>query len=209
MRRENSMESGGGLPSGYTRLTYIQGNGSAYIDLGLKGGDKVHVIINCSTHQATGGTIFGYYNTNSPYNKCYMGFGSACNLGYGTGYNVGYSPNYSLNQGQRYSMEFQVCSGDSWLKRDGNTLFTTSETATYSKNLNLYLLGRNNGGSAGALTKARVYDELFVDIDDILCSHCVPALRDSDGKSGVFDLLREVFLTNSDSAILPYQILQS
>lgn len=208
MIREHYKQQGGGgeiLPAGYTRLTYIQGDGSRYIDLGIKGGDKVHVIINCSTHQATGGTIFGYYNTNSPYNKCYMGFGSVCNLGYGTGYNVGYSPSYGLTLGVRYNMEFQVCSGDSWLKMDGRTLFSTNETAAYLNNLNFYLLGRNNGGSAGAYTRARVYD-LYIYIDDVLKGHFVPALRNSDGKSGLWDFKRETFLTNSGGAILPYSL---
>lgn len=205
MRIHYDKESGGEiLPQGYTRLTYIQGDGERFIDLGIKGGDKNYVKIDCSSHQTMPAVVFGYYETTSPYSKCYLGLSATTSLGYAAGYDVGYSQNYRITQSVRYTIEFQTCSGNSYLKLDGTTLFTTNTVTTYTHNLNLYILARNNSNSAGNYNKARIY-EMWVEVDDVLQGHFVPALRNSDGKPGLYNLTKNEFRTNT-SGNLPYML---
>ncbi|MCR4964866.1 MAG: hypothetical protein K6A41_04340 [Bacteroidales bacterium] len=203
MRRQMTI-SAGGLPSGYTQLSYIQGTGSQHIVTDIYSGRKTNVSLDM-TMVGSGGIFVGWMSAANNYCRSYIAAADYnVSLGYGDGYNSGYyNSSVRMSVNGRYLLEYQTLSGSHWLKIDGNTDFSSASSSTYITTQKFTIFARNVDGTANAKSKYKLH-ELYISIDDVLMGHFIPVLRTSDSKPGLWDLVTSTFYTNAGSGEFSY-----
>ena len=182
------------LPSGYTRLDYIESSGTQYIDTGFKpnGNTQVDIkfkMVNQGTAQQS---IFGARPGSSGRFTVFTGTNSAAlQVDYGTESSLS-SPDtaisgLSLNTMTELSMS-------NALVVNGTTVKTVS-AVTFTSTYNLYLFANNNAGvvqlpSAMLLYFCKIYDNGTLVRDFIPC-------KNASGAIGLWDNVNSVFYANA------------
>ena len=182
------------LPSGYTRLDYIESSGTQYIDTGFKpnGNTQVDIkfkMVNQGTAQQS---IFGARPGSSGRFTVFTGTNSAAlQVDYGTESSLS-SPDtaisgLSLNTMTELSMS-------NALVVNGTTVKTVS-AVTFTSTYNLYLFANNNAGvvqlpSAMLLYSCKIYDNGTLVRDFIPC-------KNASGAIGLWDNVNSVFYANA------------
>ena len=178
------------VPTGYTKLEYIQSSGTQYFDTGYKPNQSTRVVIDIDITPTSTTGIFGCRN-GAYSNMFYMLSRSSTQYGdaYGT---ADGSPNGTVpgrktidkNQGITYVNGAQLIS---W------------GAQTFSCAYNLLLLNVMNGGGlwSGASTTAKLYSCQIYDNGTMVRDY-VPCVTDA-GKIGLFDLVNNKFYDNSGS----------
>lgn len=194
------------LPSGYTELDYLQGNGvsgGAYIDTGLAFPNGVRVVGDIVTPGANANVcIYGVYpyGNTAPDGQHLQFFQNVWRYSFGNALaNTGtaYSPS------TKYSVDFNSRPGSVWIKIDDVpiTLPTMPTVNTRSSN-NFYLFYAyyDNGpltvipSYPGSLYEQKLYES---NDDSNIVADFVPAKRDSDSMVGMYDIVRNSFFTNA------------
>lgn len=187
----------------YTPVDYIQSSGTQWIQTGLMSSDFSSKIIKCdisfyntASSSRAYSTIIGcqqnlvtllridsgtmkYFSNNS--SQAYSGSVSSSN-----NYTVSYTTNYNNN-----TTSITV----------NGTTTSASSTASWGTNtVGIMLLASHNGGSpwTDELGLCRIYYCKFYD-NDVLVRNFIPCIRNYDKKPGLFDLVNNVFYTNSGS----------
>lgn len=192
-------------PAEYTAVEYIQGTGTQYIKSGLTGfthlyGFEVDYIMQSSLAGSTSadtGTFFGA--RKSDYNLYTMGT-------YGGGsLKLGYSVSVSLKDTLKRLVRQQIKKHLNTVTLPDGTSKTVVPTNSNMANLGdleMFVFVQNNAGSASSQRcKYQLFSLKFYDANDELISDLVPCYRNSDNVAGLWDRIREVFLTNAGSGV--------
>ena len=198
--------SGGGgnvLPSGYTRRTYIQSDGTAYIDTGVPEIAGVLTKISASFDAYTVGTtirtLFGYQG--NPLSDYRFSMRASSTLDYYGAQSGASNAISGWVQGQKNDIEV------SFVDDASKPVFTVNgTTSTGSKNKTtkvstdqggMYLLAQNyQGGGPGTVPVDGSYSRCYG--CQIYCwggkvRDFVPCTRDADSKAGFYDIETETF----------------
>lgn len=191
----NAISGGGGshnLPTGYTEYDYIESTGTQYIDTGY--------VPNADTE-----IIYTFQRTSvQSYNACEFGVlpapkivlaGNYVSLGGKTDrtsnkYNPDNAYGYFTIRVNRVGL-YDILGGKAIDISD-----TTANTGT----LSLYLMARNNNGTAERKAKEKMR-YFSVSENSVKKIELIPAMRNSDNALGVYDTVRGVFLTNAGTGV--------
>lgn len=201
MKRLHNIITETPLPSGYTRLQYIESTGTQYIDTGIS--PNPSSVFDIDFQYVSG----NYGDTNyfgcEDYNSIY------CRIYWRTNLNpqyIGslYCDNNNI-QGWRQSSGYtnrhlwHIESNN--MQCDGITVLTTN-TVTHSTNLHFILFASNMNGNIRNYSKARLY--FFEGKDSNLHKIMIPALRTADNTPGLYDLVNNQFYTNAGTGEFLY-----
>ena len=178
-------------PSGYTRLEYLESTGTQYTDTGLIPNQNTKTVIDCVLPTTSSGS---YYICGAR-QESYVG-------------------NYSLQTttGMYYSkhgtadVSLSIPSIDHRMKfiKDGH-VFSVDGNLGYNTPVNftspnsMYIFACNSAGSIYGLTPCKIYRVQIYQDGTNLSRDMVPALRNSDKKTGFYDLVNSKFYPNLDT----------
>lgn len=181
------------VPDGYTQMEYLESTGEQYIKTG-------HYVTNDTVfevffrHLLTGDQFLFGVNTENENEGCYMDVAGSLYFKFG----VGNYRSFQIMHNYVYSMK---------MNRSGvyfKTKLPDEERPAYINTNSplvgtgeIYLFGRNNvsdgtvGFSKVRLGRYTVYE------GETKVQDMVPALRNSDSVLGMYDILNDIFYTNS------------
>lgn len=176
------------FPEGYTRLEYLQGDGSAYIDTGfIPNQDTIYKCRVSNTFTGTqafmgisgGGGLFGIEQQSSG-NLLFAQY-------YTTGSTSRMVADIAGNDG--IIRDFELRKNEFYIN---NTLIGSNTAKTFTGTVTTKLFTQNPSSS---ISKVKIY---FAQIynDTTIVRNFVPAKRNSDNKPGMYDLVNDVFYVN-------------
>lgn len=176
------------LPQGYQEVEYIESSGTQYIDTGF--------VVNKSDSYVL--EIDGLFPSQA---QAYQG----CNgyMQFITSSKYGISGDSSVAVGNRNTVRVEYANQTEKLFVDGAQIESKSWSAYDGSDVKLALfrLGDiNNGWFTGTIAQGTIYG-YKVWKNNILVSECVPCVRNSDNVAGVYDIIREQFITNVGSGV--------
>lgn len=186
------------LPSGYTRLEYIESTGTQYIDTGFKPNQDTRVVIDVQL-------------TASPSKNCWLfeGRNAASATGAGKGvflYRTATGQWTSDYGGSKSRLSFSKASATDRLKVDYNKNVCTinGETkthaaSTFQSNYPMFLLADDNAGTANGISTAKLYSCKVYD-NGALVRDFIPA-KDASGMAGLWDTVNSLFYTNAGTGV--------
>ena len=192
------------LPSGYTRLEYIESNGTQYIDTEIILSDYTNPKIVFTGKLASkidnGNFMLGTYNNNPQH----IFFINHSRISYDYD-NFGQKrfdfsdQDYILDKHTYYCKYTQNGSDKKFSLGIDSENYTQEDTYTDLPTVySLYLFGRNTAGTL-QLSKTVIYGFKFYD-GSTLVYNFIPAKRDNDGMVGMYDLVHGVFYTNANTS---------
>ena len=199
------------LPQGYTEVEYIENTASvsntdSYNRLAVTFADSIPLSVSDYTFKV----VFEMTDLSNTYNNL---FGNSYVFMQSLGSNYkrmsAIFPNYrsdsltnSVLENIKYEAKLYLNEGDTYPKLDitnvsQGTTVTTNLTSSVSIQINSEKLGLFNfyhNNDSGALTaKAKIYEVIVTDGEGNELCHSVPCTRDSDGKVGFYNLVRDEF----------------
>lgn len=180
------------LPSGYTKLAYIQSSGEQYIALNYKPKSTTRIIADFQVVEETSDyqAVFGSRGPGTAYANrfCFYLTGSKYfRSDYGTT-NQNFSTDISTTERHTVDKNQNVTT------IDGKYSVTNTEE-TFTGTENLFLFGNNTGGTASELGGVRSWGYLIYE-DDVPMYELVPCV-DADGNIGMYDLVSKAFHGNA------------
>lgn len=180
-----------GLPSGYTELTYIQSNGTQYIDTGFKPKYNSRVVMDISDLSSTDGLLYGSRNTNSSTDSkqflIYLASATSIRADY-------FGTNASLTISDR-TARTTIDQNANVTTMFGGTV-TNTAVSSGEGSYPMYIFTINNAGSAHSaytsykLHSCRIYDNGTLVRDYIPCINL-------SGDVGLYDLAGKQFYGNA------------
>ena len=180
------------LPSGYTRLEYIEGTGTQYIDTGVKPDSTMRIKASFDPVSTKDTFIFGArpsWNSSDLFVLLHATSPDSLRDDWG-------------NEKTSVPLSSVPISGTIDVDKNANkTTFNgsyvvTHGESTWSSQYNLYLFACNDGGVARQMTKACVRSfDMWKSGNKV--RGLVPACRASDGAVGMYDTVAGAFLVNS------------
>ena len=173
------------LPSGYTRLEYIQSTGTQYIDTGVTGGVTIRAVAQQTTYTGSSQILFGtlssgvagsYFGTGTTSEK--WGFGAAVSTGLSSipaNTKATLEITYNANGGATGTVNGETISRSGTQPPQRLTIFS-APTGTYKGRYKLW--------------SCEVYQ------NDVLVRDFVPA-KNSSNVIGMYDTVSGQFFTNS------------
>ena len=183
-----------GLPKGYVLLNYLQGTGSAYINLGFNPNQKSRIVVDTeAVATSSHSSPFGSRTASSAQFFAFMYNGSATSPWQGrwgpTNYGGAVRPNVGRSTLDLSANGFSV---------NGETVAVNS--ATFSINYPVYLFGDNNTGNFEYPYYGKIYACQLYD-NGTLVRDCVPCINPS-GMYGMYDKVNGQFYGSSGSGSL-------
>ncbi len=200
MRREHGIMSiPSPLPQGYSPLQYIQGTGTQYIDTGVYGTtDTQRIVIDVAWDDYSSWQAMGFANSNN---------GLVIRLGNIVGTGLFFTAQMT---GTWVNVPCNVSAGDDWHEFDiqsGSQKFDSSQLSTNTIggwNRNFYLFALNASWTSGsAFCKCKI-KACKIYINGSLAHDYYPALRTSDSKPGLYDIIESNFKTNAGTGEFLY-----
>jgi len=188
----------------YQSISYIQGTGTQYIDLGPESqspnGFYSKLTIQYVNSSYTG-RVIGSHNLYSPYGRNGLAITSnGVELSYGNVY-----PNYSTSKtpGMDYVLEVQTYIRNAFVKVNGAQVLTNTNNYGLLSSLNILVLQdqwriANNYGCLQIIIKHIEFTNNNHQMD------LHPYIRVADSKPGLLDLLNNQFYTNSGTGEFLY-----
>lgn len=188
MMRQTSL-----LPSGYTLVDYIQSTGSQYIDTGF--------VVNKSDNYVL--EVDGLFPSQA---QVYQG----CNgyMQFFVSSKYGISNESSISVGNRDTVRIAYANQTATLTVNGSQAESKSWASYSGANVKLGILRMgdvNNGWFNGGAASGTIYGYKAWK-NNILVSECVPCVRNSDNVAGVYDVIREQFITNAGSGAFAFKL---
>ena len=182
------------LPSGYTKLEYIESTGTQYINTQFKPNQNTRVVMDAQMiGTVTSGVNPAYFACCNPptYFRCIKGSSAmTLNWEYGTTYNLGWAMGSTgFNRRRIIDANGRSCT------IDGTTQSYSAQT--FQINYPIYLLADNTAGTTSYFASARLYSCQIYD-NGTLIRDFVPC-ADTSGNIGVYDLVNKQFYTNAGS----------
>ena len=175
-------QGGVSLPTGYTKIEYLESDGNHYIDTGFKPNQDTRVVMDVHLLSTTTGDgypmAFGVYTNNT--NR----FASFWNNSKWQVWLGDSSSSISSSNIERCVIDLQ--NGQYTVGSQS----TSVSSSSFSSNLTLYLLAMNQGDvyyvSAARIYSCRIYD------NGVLVRDFIPAMNAS-GEAGLYDLTNDVW----------------
>ena len=190
MRRRLMMlkKSGGGLPSGYTAVDYLQSSGAQWIDTGYKCGIDSDIEVKFGTY--ANGTLLGAQDSdNNNYKFVIVILGG--NLWVGRGESVALymgdmiKPLILKNMSSLFKL----------IDSTGKEKSEASNNPNYvGSQLSIYLFARHTPTGTTNMIKSQIYYCRFYENGELVCD-MRPCL-DADGVPCMYDLIRQQTLYN-------------
>lgn len=176
------------LPQGYHEVEYIESSGTQYIDTGF--------VVNKSDNYVL--EIDGLFPSQA---QAYQG----CNgyMQFFVGSKYGISNESSISVGNRDTVRIAYANQTATLTVNGSQAESKSWASYSGANVKLGVLrmgDTNNGWFSGGAASGTIYG-YKVWKDEVLVSDCIPCVRNSDNVAGVYDVIREQFITNVGSGV--------
>ena len=179
------------IPSGYTRLEYLESTGTQYTDTGLIPNQNTKTVIDCILPTTSDGSYYicgarqesyvGNYSLQTTSGMYYSKHGTA---------DVSLSIP-SIEHRMKFIKDGHVFSVD------GNLGYNTPVDFTSPNSM--YIFACNSAGSVYGLTPCKIYRVQIYQDGTNLSRDMVPVLRNSDGKTGFYDLINNNFYPNLDT----------
>lgn len=174
-----------GVPAGYTKVQYLQGSGTQYIDLDFKPqtGITAKAKLTAYNNPQPVGTACAMGSMSSSSNRFDMftfGTDSSQRSVWGLGYVTYVFTNTTIVQGQVHEVEAALKNGEQYLKVDGETIYTGTQAGSITASYNMYLYNRiKNGDLDTSWYQGKIY---YVQIwqGDTLIRDLVPCLDDQN-----------------------------
>lgn len=192
------------LPIGYQQVAYVSAakDVGAYIDLGFSFDTKA--VIHISQYIDDGSVTaypFGAAESSgvfrcmlsSPYSQEVTFYGSR-----GTSY-IGAKVNFVLNDYNNFIANVEKNNFYLINKTNNETSDILDTQTEYTMSNNLYLFAQNYNGTARFGGERRINQFKYYDKNNELICELVPCYRKSDGEIGMYDIVRNTFLTNVGS----------
>ena len=181
------------LPDGYTQLEYLESSGSQYIDVGfgLQGSDDVEIDFQMTQAPTSAEGIFGGRDTSI--SRGYMLYAEARTNGFVFMHYNTYVTNINNDWYDRHVF-----------KKTGTKIYfdgvANSQTVSdsFTQTRTALIFSWRNEGAAPVNSKSRIFSFTVTRSGAKYCE-LVPAKRDSDRVLGMYDIVRNKFLTNSGS----------
>lgn len=190
------------IPSEYKKVEYLESTGTQYIYTNVPG--RYGIECRAKVLWVSGGdtTIFGARKDSS---DRIMLIHQYPNYKWTLGYGASYTNLSQIDFNVIYDVESKVCSGEQYLRINGTTVYTGTDSAEYSNDFNMSLFACTYGSSNYCKLKAsaRIYS-LNAKLDGIEVLNVVPCLRKSDNKPGMYDTVSQTFYTNAGTGEFLY-----
>ena len=182
------------VPSGYTRLEYIESSGTQYIDTGITSVVNAEFGLIAQQTKLLSGfpTMVGANDTAGDF-KVVFGYGSGkfySQCGNGSGYvqpvNVDKNKHTFVLKNTDNSQELTV----------DNITISGTYNITTSTNYPLCICARNTYNGVGAFTEQKVYS-FYAKKNNNMVQNLIPAKRNSDNVVGMWDTVSKTFFTNA------------
>jgi len=193
----------GVLPVGYTQLEYLESDGTQYINLGQPVGSGENITTQFAYMDDTQGVWFGARDGNSYSAGFTFDFATYADSLYIISHNV------ALSKYRAYLVLNLALMTPYTLHWYGHPFRapTLSPSGTFGRHgdidesnylitppYNAYLFAYSKAGKVSGMRPMRIY---YFTVENKM--NLVPARRDSDGKVGMYDTVRNVFLTNASN----------
>lgn len=199
LRRRRGMmgtTAGGNLPSAYQQVEWIESNNGPLIDTGIYG--KLSTKIECGIQRTGTGdamypTLFGCHTPSILMSVQNAGSGSYWTFGNSGEKSVPYS---------FYNSIHDIIFDKTSITVDGSVKASYSATTLVEdSSVHIGIFGRFKGGSPVTLSaqcQARCSYFKIYENNTLVCD-LIPCYRKSDNEIGMYDLVRQVFLTNANT----------
>lgn len=188
------------LPSIYQEVEWVKAElgRSVLIDLGIKFDTAARVEMGQYIHSDAACHIFGAAENSgkvrcmltAPYSGVVSPYGSGT-----SGYITSQSVKYKLNALNEYELVWKK-GLLSVLNKTNNGFSSVSQQIECTMSSNMYLFAQNYNGSARFEGIRQIHYFKYYDKNDNLICDLIPCYRKSDGVIGMYDVARELFLTN-------------
>lgn len=210
MRREN-LRNETPLPSGYTRLNYIEGVGAQSIGTGYYvGGKKTRIVCDMMKTYSLNdnGVFFGCTSNSDNQWFCSPYFPSSNPSGFCAIYmlGLGYCMTVYHALNEHFNLDFTIDipnqTFDGWYTNGQNSATGHKVGFGTIANSELHLFSSYRGYTVNYI-HARLYSFKIYE-NDVLVHDYVPALRDYDTKPGLYDVVANEFKVNKGSGEFIY-----
>lgn len=172
-------QGGVSLPAGYTKIEYLESDGTQFIDTGFVPNNNTKVVIDAYVPEQETGPLFGARGTGSPYVLYYRDSGKT-SLQFGN--NMAYITTMPANQRIVVTLDRGKITGDDVVYGDvGDNSFQSSVSLCLFYDNFAYKL-------SARIYSCKVYDNGVLIRDFIPCTN-------PDGISGLWDSVNDVFYT--------------
>lgn len=179
------------LPDGYTRLNYIEGTGTQYVNTGLPYSSRYRIVIEFMLDTSSAGYLFGVQDDINTRIAIRGDTGAATRVFYGS---QGEETN-TLLANVRYTINFN----QNIVSCSPSTLQHIFTPETFETTNSLYLFSRNMMGQSTLPLSGKMYIAVIYDEDSTVIAKFVPARNDSTNEIGLYNISNGYFYT-SESA---------
>ena len=193
----NVAGGGGGLPSEYQQVEYIQSSGTQYIITGLPIDQSTITEVEFAwvSDLGTWNYVFNVCQSNA--DGDWYGLGQA-SMNRGTRLNFGHTStdnvytNIAYDDFNKHHVVLQNWS----VTVDGTNTFSVNSSTNFSTGTTpMTLFANNKGGLVREFSHSKIYSFKMYRYN-VLMRDLVPCYRKSDGEIGMYDLVTEHFFTN-------------
>lgn len=201
-------EKGGSrLPSGYTEVAYLENTGSSVMRIGFCNNPRYSIHAKFGQNAVNRGFVCATNTSHSPYLYSYYDASHdlfTLNVSR-NGSNLTSKTIYTPLDTSVHTVEY-LCVGASQVYRHNGAQVATSSydmSGADDDTLQLSLFGRNKGPSSSDYSyRGRIY-EFWISDGDTRLVELVPCVRDSDSQPGMYDIVRNMFITGGTAIVAP------
>lgn len=184
------------LPTGYTKLEYIESDGNHYIDTGFVPNQDTRVKMSILASGLSGET-YAYGARNSAGSNAFL-----CALE-PSAITFGYAIQYRAYEGV-IDGRYDIDQNKNIMTVNGTEL-SGNYVESFSSESNLTLFGRNTAGSVEKLSAIKLYSCKIYD-NGTLVRDFIPAMNAS-GEAGLYDLVNNVFYAFKQAMTFTWSIV--
>lgn len=186
------------VPVEYTQLEYIESSGTQYINTDVSAPNGFKAILDWMFTDFSGDnnkTVLGSEDSASPWACNWLQKCGESAYTWHLGAYSEYLSSTAVSVNTQYDIDMSTIKGASYLKIDGDSIITDTNSNSRSSN-SIYIFGTNKAGTAGDPSSARLYSCKIIKDDETVRNY-IPAKRNSDGAIGMYDLVSKSFFTNA------------
>ena len=178
------------FPQDFTKLEYIESNGSQALDTGYNPNSNTRVVLDYNLTTLTGKWMGIFAVRNAQYSDQYAYWSNETGV-----YRSNYSGETGILFGSQNTNRHVIDKDKAVLKEDG-IVVADHPAATFSSNYNLYIFCGNSAGTLEHYARMRLYSCKIYD-DGVLVRDYVPVKRNRDSLIGLYDLVNKTFNASS------------
>lgn len=189
------------LPTGYTKVQYITASGSQYIATGVPARQQLKMEADFQYTGSAEATILG--GTGASNSVIYLGINPGSSF---KSYYFNWAGSWvdvrNRDLTARHRVVVSLESGNIVITEDGTTIYSSSDTLTWTSaanNLTIFARNGSNYKFVGNLYRLKLWD--WLDSGNLIRDY-VPAVRDSDSAVGLYETVQGQFCENAGSGAL-------